>query len=350
MSARDTGATRARPNNRWANRSGSEVILVTGGTGFVGSNLVFELASHGHRVVALDLAAPPPIVDEFWDSADNEIVFEEGSVTDAIRMREVGQQHKPTVIVHAAAVTAVDIQTERWNATAIAEANILGTVRVLDLANALRVRRVVYISSAGLYGRTRSDACVTEETPLQDGNVYLISKKTSEKLCERYADIFALDVVVGRLGQPFGPMERDTGVRSVMSPIFQMARWALRGKVVRLPLPDYTCDWTYTLDLARAVRLLVEAPVVEHRVYNLSNGEVRSLSDATQLLAELIPGATFEWVSRHPLADVDTRSDPRRGPLDISRLRDMGYEPAYDFRQGIEAALPWWAKFVDLEG
>jgi nucleoside-diphosphate-sugar epimerase len=253
------------------------------------------------------------------------------------------------LIVHAAAVTAVEAATERQMATRIAEVNIMGTVRLLDLAQQLQVRRMLYISSAGLYGTTAPYVRVTEDAPLQINGLYMIAKAASERLCRRYRELFNLDVIIGRLGQPYGPMERDTGVRSVMSPVYQTARGALEGRITRVPLPDYSCDWTYTLDLAEAVRLLVEAETLQRCVYNLSNGQARQLSDVVRHLKSLIPEARFEWVGSDEPADVDTRSDPRRGPLDVSRLcQEVNFESAYSLERGLEAALPWWREMIGV--
>ena len=323
-------------------------VLVTGGTGFVGANIVLHLAGHGYRVIAYDLLPPPPLLRHFWRAVESRIEFEAGSVTDPARLGEVGEQHRPAWIVHAAAVTAVDAAAEANLASQIIEVNLDGTVRLLELSRRLAVRRMVYISSAGVYGRTDPQVPILEDAPLMaSGSLYITAKQASERICQRWAELFGLDLLIGRLGQPYGPLERDTGVRTVLSPIYQMARRGLAGGKVRVSLPDYGCDWTYTADLATAVRLLLEAEAPSHRVYNLSNGRQRKVSDVIAALGQLIPGAVFDWVGNDEPGDIDTRSDPRRGPLDISRLRrDVGFEPAYDLDQGLTAALPWWQRMA----
>ena len=229
----------------------------------------------------------------------------------------------------------------------LVDVNLLGTARLLELARQFEVKRMVYISSAGVYGTTDPRLPVPEDAPLQINGLYMIAKDASERLCFRWRELFDLDVIVGRLGQPYGPMERDTGVRVVMSPVYQLAREVLTRRIVRVPAPDYVCDWTYTLDLAEAVRLLMEAEVLNHQVYNLSNDQPRRVSDVVAHLQLLIPSARFVWVGEGGPSDIDTRSDPRRGPLDISRLRqDVGYEPIYDLERGLRAALPWWREMI----
>lgn len=323
-----------------------DTILITGGTGFVGANLVRHLAQRGHRVVAYDLASPPPLVEHFWAPVSDGIAFEAGSVTDLKRLREIASRHFPSAIIHAAAVTTVNPEAEAALASRVVEVNLMGTVQVLDLARETGVRRMLYVSSGGVYGDSDPQQVVREDSPLQLSDLYAIAKESGERICGRYAELFGLDVVIGRLGQPFGPMERETGFRTVLSPIFQMVRAAYRKQTIRLPRPDYPCDWTYTADLAEAIALLLEARRPRHLVYNLSNGQLRWLSEVAEHLSHLIPDAHFEWTESG--ANIDPRCDPRRGPMDITRLReDVGFEPAFTVEQGLEAALPWWQKIVE---
>lgn len=320
-------------------------ILVTGATGFVAANFVLELAQHGHQVIAYDVNPPIPLLLEYWAPAQANIHFKSGSVTDAARLSEIGKLYAPRKILHAAAITAVDPMTETAMGARMIEVNVMGTVRTLELARQLQAERYIYISSSGVYGAmpTRDPIVETVALPLDGADMYTIAKFASEQLVLRYHALLNLDVAIGRLNGPYGPMERDTGVRPLMSPIYQLATAALLGRTVRVHASNASFDWTYVMDLAKAVRLLLVAPALPNQMYNLSGGVERPLTDVIALLNGLVPNNHLEWVDAPDAAELNLGHVPHRGPLDISRLRDdVGFAPSYDLAQGIAASLPWW--------
>jgi len=290
------------------------------------------------------------VLDEYWAPFAQDIVFEAGSVTDPARLNEVGTLHKPDRIVHAAAITAVDPITEAQLGARMVEVNVMGTLRALELGRTLKVKRLVYISSSGVYGFDDTNTIYeTAELPRDRLELYGITKRASEELCLRYAELLNMDIAIGRLNGPYGPMERDTGVRPLMSPVYQIAQAALTKDVVQVRTPQGGFDWTYVLDLAEAVRLLTMADKLPNQIYNLSSGVKRPLADVYAELVGLLPPGKFEFVDGDAKADLDLRALDR-GALDVTRLKeDVGYKPAYDLHKGLATALPWWRKMIQAE-
>ena len=129
----------------------------------------------------------------------------------------------------------------------------------------------------------------TAPLPRERLELYGITKRASEELCLRYAELLNMDIAIGRLNGPYGPMERDTGVRPLMSPIYQIVQAALTRGTVRVRTPQGAFDWTHVLDLAESVRLLTMAPQLPNRIYNLSSGVRRPLSDVFEEFERAAP-------------------------------------------------------------
>lgn len=320
-------------------------ILVTGATGFVGANVVQCLAQHGHDVIACDLNEPDSLLRDFWHGAEGGISYEKGDVLNLEWLADVCTKYGPNAFVHAAAVTAVDIQSELRATRAMIATNILGTVNVLEAARNYSGSRVVVLSSSGIYGTSRPDVVLQEcrHLQLEDFNTYLITKEVSERIGLRYVAVAGEDVVIGRVNGPYGPMERPNNVRHIMSPIFQIVRAALERGSVRIGGPFGPFSLTYTADLADSIRLLLETTELAHRTYNLSSGVVHSTGEVLDALGRLMTESQFELVMGESEVDVALSTLSLRGRVDIERLQtDTGFRPAYDLATGLQSAMPWW--------
>ena len=174
-------------------------VLVTGGTGFVGANIVKELAQRGYEVVSLDVVPADDLTHRFLAPWAAKVTWLEGDILDRQALDQAS--HSVTEIVHAATYTPYG-DIEKDDAGRVVDINLAGTGNMLELAHQLKARRFVYISSAGVYqAHPPTTEPMREDTPLSPRGIYSITKYASEGLTQRYADLFGLETTSLRLAQ-----------------------------------------------------------------------------------------------------------------------------------------------------
>jgi UDP-glucose 4-epimerase len=311
-------------------------ILITGATGFVMSGLARHLAEHGHAVVAADLHAPDAALRAYLGAP---VTFHEVDVTDPTAVRGLVGDVRPERVVHGAAITAIPPEAERGRFVETAEVNVLGTLHVLDAIRRSGVRRTVVVSSGSIYGVRAEWTPVTEDDAAQPQGVYPITKWAAEALARRYAAVNALDLSVVRLASPFGPFERDTGSRPLLSAINDWTRAALRGEVLRVGGPGTALrDPIYVDDVAAGIAAVLLAERLPHDVYNVGWGKGATTDATLAALRRLIPELKIERAPEEP----SRWPSLARGPLSVDRLRrDLGWVPAYDLDSGLAAYAVW---------
>jgi nucleoside-diphosphate-sugar epimerase len=311
-------------------------ILITGATGFVMSGLTRYLAEHGHAVVAADLHPPDSALRAHVGDA---VTFREVDVTDPTAVRALVGAVRPERVVHGAAITAIPAEAERRRFTRTTEVNVLGTLHILDAVCEAGSRRTVVVSSGSIYGVRADLAPVTEDDAAQPQGVYPITKWAAEALARRYAAVNALDVAVVRLASPFGPFERDTGSRPLLSAIQAWSRAALRGERLRVGGPPTALrDPIYVDDVAAGIAAVLLADRAPHDVYNVGWGRGVTTAETLAALARLVPGMKVEIAPDEP----PVWPSLARGHLSVDRLRrDLGWTPAYDLDSGLAAYLAW---------
>ena len=157
--------------------------LVTGGTGFVGANIVKDLANNGHDVVSFDINGPDQLLRQFIGDAASKITFVQGDIVDPASIQLLGQQHQIDKIVHAAVYTVNRTALEIERSRDVIAINLEGTANLLELARTQKTKRFVYVSSGAAYGNPLpGDQTLNEETPPAPGNLYGITKFSSEMI------------------------------------------------------------------------------------------------------------------------------------------------------------------------
>ncbi|MCH7843390.1 MAG: NAD(P)-dependent oxidoreductase [Chloroflexi bacterium] len=315
------------------------VTLVTGGTGFVGANIVRDLARNGHRVVSFDINGPDRLLQEFMGESAPAVTFVRGDIVDRASVERLGQEHQIEKIVHAAVYTVnrEDLETER--SRDVIAINLEGTANLLELARTQRVSRFVYVSSGAVYGRALpGDQTLNEETPPAPENLYGITKFASEMITRRYGELHGISTVSVRLSTPYGPMERVTGHRAVMSVFYDWTGRAVRGESITAEDMGQGRDYTYVADIADGIRTVLDAPSLSHGLYNITTGIWVTYQEILDGVIELSPATQVVT----PAAGSANAGAYSRGPLSGHRLfNDLQWTPKYDLKAGLADYIQW---------
>jgi UDP-glucose 4-epimerase len=298
--------------------------LVTGGAGFIGSNLVHLLASRGHDVVVFDNLSSG--VRANLDDLD--VRFVQGDVRDASTLG-AAMDGADTVFHLAASV---------GNARSIeqpiddAEVNVLGTLQVLEAARRHSVRKVVFSSSAGIFGELKT-LPIREDHPVEPDSPYGASKLAAEKECLAYAKLYPLECVCLRYFNVYGEHQRYDAYGNVV-PIF--VHRLLRGE----PLTVYgdgeqTRDLVAVEDVAEANYRAAAAQGVSG-AFNIGSGSRISINDLVRTLTE-VSGVSPRVVHGSPRA-----GDVRHSLADISLAHEkLGYTPTVNLVDGLRRYWRW---------
>ena len=315
--------------------------LVTGGAGFVGANIVKELARRGHDVVSLDVMPPDSLTRQYLGHRYANVTFYIGDILDTGRLDAIRAAHSIDKVVHAAVFTVNRTDRETARSKEILDINLTGTGNLLEFARMAEVERFVYVSSGAAYGLCRDpDQTYNEDDHPQPGNLYGITKLASEQLTRRYGELHGFSTASLRVSTPYGPMERVTGHRDNMSTPYQWTGQMLRGEPIEMDTTDYGRDYTYVVDTGSAIAAVTDAPELPHDLYNITNGVSVTGAEIQRTLAELFPETRL--VAAKTAQPAASSLGPTRGPLSGYRLwHDLGWTPQYDLAAGLTDYVQW---------
>ncbi|MFW6188846.1 MAG: SDR family oxidoreductase [Planctomycetota bacterium] len=303
--------------------------VVTGGAGFIGSNIVDRLVQEGHDV---------RVVDDFSTGHERNLArvadrteLLRGSVCDTELLRRACEG--ADCVLHQAALASVPRSIE--NPVATNEANVEGTLKVLKTADECGVRRVVYASSSSVYGDSPRLPKREEMTP-RPKSPYAVSKLAGEHYCTVFDEVYDVEAVALRYFNVFGPRQDPTSQYAAVIPIF--VKCILEGERPEVfGDGEQSRDFTFVEDVVEANLQAARAPEAAGRVCNLGCGRRFTLNELLELLAQ-ITGREVD-----PEYGPERPGDVRHSEADISLARQsFGYDPQISFEEGLRRTVQWY--------
>jgi dTDP-glucose 4,6-dehydratase len=308
-------------------------LLVTGGSGFIGSNLIHLAleARPSWRVVNLDKLTYAGNAENLADLARHpRYAFVRGDVCDGARVARLFETERIDAVVHLAAESHVDRSI--LAPSVFIETNVRGTQVLLEAARQHGVKRFLHVSTDEVYGSLGPTGLFAETSPLAPSSPYSASKASSDLLALAYARTFELPVVVTRCSNNYGPYQFPE----------KLIPLAIANAVRDLPVPVYgdglnVRDWIHVQDHCRGLLAALEGGR-DGEVYNLgASSERRNLDILRQVLALVgKPDSLLEHVRDRPGHD-------RRYAIDAGKAeRELGFRPRHAFEEALATTVRWY--------
>jgi UDP-glucose 4-epimerase len=302
--------------------------LVTGGAGFIGSNIVKLLVEEGHQVTVLDnlLSGYRENLDPFPG-----VCFIEGDIraADVVDAAMEGVD----VVFHLAASVGNTRSIE--HPIEDSEINVIGTLRVLEAMRQHNVGKIIATSSAGIFGELKT-LPIREDHDLEPDSPYGVSKLACEKMCLAYARLYSMAAVCLRYFNVYGINQRYDAYGNVI-PIFAY-RMLNEKPVIVFGDGEQTRDFVNVRDVARANYRAARADGCSG-AFNIASGTSITINDLVRLMSE-VSGIT-PAVEHGPPRPGDVRHS--RADIDAAG-RAFGYEPTVDLESGLREYMAWAAK------
>lgn len=322
-------------------------IMITGGSGFLGTYVTRSLAERGDRVVIFDAVGPAPVLAALTAPFEQQIVFVRGQVLDLAGMLRAVQQHNVERIFHAAALYDPPYSLDEPAITY--QVNITGTINVMETARLSGVQRVVQSSSIAVYAPRQYEP-IDERHPISlpsAGNPlgpYGASKAAAEIVGLTYYSTNGVDFVALRNSAIYGH-----GMRYPMY-IKPMVENSVRGLPTRFATGgDMRRDYTHVKDITQAVikALDVPASALTQRVFNIGSGTMHSAAQVAETVCIVLPNADIEIGAG--LSELEQNDMRARGMLDLSAARQqLRYEPQFTLEAGIRDYVAMFRAANDL--
>lgn len=311
------------------NRATTQKILVTGSCGFVFGNFVRKLIydKQPYSIVSIDRVNSESTNSVYWNKNH---IFHVADVCDQHVLDTIFRFEQPDIVIHGAALTSTDRSFQ--DASAFVKTNVLGTQNVINACVSSKVKRLIYISSDSVYGDLLDESSKpwTEEDSTNPRNPSAASKLAGELLVKAANQTHGLIYNIARLSSGYGPYQGSEKL------IPMAIKCAMNGQ--KIPLygqGQQIRSWTHVFDINSALATILNNGV-PNQTYNVSaNQEVPNIVVAQKICSTLNVG--YDAILLNP----KTGHDFRRA-TDSTKLQNLGWKPAYKFKDGIVDTVNWY--------
>ena len=294
-------------------------VLVTGGAGFIGSHLVDEALEEGYDVVTID-----NLNNGKLENLNKDAKFYKVDIVDIDNLSLVFEKEKPDYIIHLAA--QISLRESLKNPIYDAEQNILGSINILECCRKFNVKKVVYASSAAVYGFPKY-LPVDEKHPINPFSPYGVSKHTVEHYLQYYHENFEIDYIVLRYSNVYGERQDPLGEAGVIAIFIDKLKKGERPII--FGDGEQTRDFIYAKDVVEANLLALEKET-ENKVFNISTNTETSVNELFKKIKEIM-NSNINPTYEKPIKEV------RNIRLDNSLAeKELNWKPKVELNEGLK--------------
>jgi dTDP-glucose 4,6-dehydratase len=328
-------------------------LLITGGAGFIGSNLVRYALSHtSDRLVVVDkLTYAGSLLNLEAPLKDPRVTFLEADIADPRAMSQAFAEHRPDAVLNLAAETHVDRSID--GPRLFVDTNIVGTFTLLEVARAFiseapaggwNAFRFLHVSTDEVYGSLGREGAFSEETAYAPNSPYAASKAGADHLVRAYAHTYGLPVLITNCSNNYGPFQFPEKLIPLM----------VLNAIDRRPLPIYgdganVRDWLHVEDHCAGLLLVLEKGRPGEK-YNVGGGNERTNLEIVDLICDTVDALRPGPTSRRALKTFvpDRPGHDRRYAIDAAKIRrELGWVPKHTFETGLRDTVQWYLDHRD---
>jgi UDP-glucose 4-epimerase len=301
-------------------------ILITG-AGLIGTNAARHAVDAGHKVVLFDLSPNRDYIETIVGKDKAGVVV--ADMRDLPALLAALEKYNVDTMVTTAGLIGSRVQENSYTG---ATNNILGTINVLEACRLRKLRRVVYVSTFGVYDRNKiTDGIIRETHPIGGHNLYATTKVCSEHLVHAYASMYDLDTIIIRPGGVFG-RGFYVGGSTVGKVMRDLAMSMIKRDPITVDAKTYgPNEYVYGKDVGLALFLACQAQNPKQRIYNAGTGVVYGPEELAQVVRELAPKTEVK------VSGTTGAEKSRSIPMDISVSKaELGYAPKFSLKDALK--------------